>query len=64
MMNKEREKKKEKREKNAKKNLDPPKWDKVHKLEDKKLKEKKKKNDRIKEENARFTLNIILYHKG
>ena len=35
-----------------KKNLDPPKWDKVHKIEENKLIKKKKINDKIKEEKA------------
>ena len=35
-----------------KKNLDPPKWDKTHKIELNKLKKKKKKNDKIKEEKS------------
>ena len=52
---KEIEKKKEKEEKNQKrkkKNLDPPKWDKVHKIEENKLKKKKIINDKIKKEKA------------
>ncbi len=35
-----------------KKNLDPPKWDKTHKIELNKLKKKKKTNDKIKKEKA------------
>ena len=35
--------KKEERERNTKKCLDPPKWDKVHEFENKKLEKQKKK---------------------
>ena len=52
---KKEEKKKQKieeKEKKKKKNLDPPKWDQVHKREEKKLKKMKKINDKIKEERA------------
>ena len=44
--------KKEKRERNAKKCLDPPNWDKVHGFEDKKLEKQKIKNKKIKEQRA------------
>ena len=44
--------KKEKKERNAKKCLDPPNWDKVHEFEDKKLKKQKIKNKKIKEQRA------------
>ena len=44
--------KEEKRQKRKKKNLDPPKWDKVHKIEENKLKKKKIVNDKIKKEKA------------
>ena len=44
--------KEEKGPKKEKKNLDPPKWDKVHEREHKKLIEKKKVNDKIKKERA------------
>ena len=43
---------KEKKERKAKKNLDPPKWDKVHKKEEKKLNKKKEINNKIKKEKA------------
>ena len=44
--------KKEKKERNAKKCLDPPNWDKVHGFEDKKLEKQKIKNKKIKEQRA------------
>ena len=44
--------KKEKKERNAKKCLDPPNWDKVHGFEDKKLEKQKIKNKKIKEQKA------------
>ena len=44
--------KKEKRERNSKKCLDPPNWDKVHGFEDKKLEKQKIKNKKIKEQRA------------
>ena len=44
--------KKEERERNTKKCLDPPKWNKVHKFEATKLKKQKIKNNKIKEERA------------
>ena len=44
--------KKEEKEQKKKKNLDPPKWDKVHKLEEKKLEKKKIINNKIKNERA------------
>ena len=42
----------EEKERKKKKNLDPPNWNKVHKFEEKKLQQKKKINDKIKEEKA------------
>ena len=48
----EKKRKNEEKKMKKKKNLDPPKWDKVHKIEENKLIKKKKINDKIKEEKA------------
>ena len=42
----------EEKARKKKKNLDPPKWDKVHKREEKKLKERRIINDKIREQRA------------
>ena len=45
-------KKKEEKERKKKKELDPPNWNVVHKIEEKKLNQKKKINNKIKEQKA------------
>ena len=55
--------KKEEKERKTKKNLDPPKWDKVHHNEDKKLENQKKKNKKIKEQRA-TKIKAFKLHEG
>ena len=52
MAEEQKRKKMEEKEKKKKKNLDPPKWNTVHKREEKIFQEKKKINDKIKEKRA------------
>ena len=55
--------KKEEKERKSKKNLDPPKWDKIHQIEEKKLDNKKEKNKKIKEQRA-TKIKAFKLHEG